>query len=213
MESHFGPSHFSQTGCDAVSRPVQEVSFVCLLRLCKSWLHAAQGMEFVASSRRLVRGHSGASTSFRAVVAPTERERQRCGTLSSSTWSLAHSRPRHKSPSTDPSRPAHTSFARRGRNRRLGESSEVGTGFRARVPGAPELSEEGQSRGKMPSSWGPAGTVSEVRRTIGEACESSPGCWRKRNNVSHVCVPSWLRRAHTTPHLRFQQTMHRNWFS
>ena len=31
----------------------------CLLRLCKSWLHAAQGMEFVARSRRLVRGHRG----------------------------------------------------------------------------------------------------------------------------------------------------------
>ena len=27
--SHFGSSRFSQIGCDAVSRPVQEVSFVC----------------------------------------------------------------------------------------------------------------------------------------------------------------------------------------
>ena len=97
----------------------------------------------------------------------------------SSTWSLAQSRPRHKSPCSDPSRPAHTSFSRRGRNRRSGESSEVGTGsrsvgrgFRARVPGAPELFEEGQSSGTRCSSWGPVGTDSEIRRTIGEAVAS-----------------------------------------
>ena len=43
-------------------------------------------------------------------------------------------------------------------------SRSVGRGFRARVPGAPELSEECQSSRTRRSSWGPAGTVSEIRR-------------------------------------------------
>ena len=63
-------------------------------------------MEFVASSRWLVRGHSWASTSFRAVAAPRERKRQRCSTLTGSTWSLAQFSPRHKCRCSDPSRPA-----------------------------------------------------------------------------------------------------------
>ena len=88
-----------------------------------------QRMEFVASSRRLVRGHSGASTSFRAVAAPTERERQRCGTLSSSTWSMAQSRPRRRSPTGRNVPPP--SVPTGGNERRTPE--EVVQGARARV--------------------------------------------------------------------------------
>ena len=87
--------------------------------------------------------------------------------------------PQSESPSTDPRRSANTSFSGRGRLCRSGESSEVGTssrsvgrGFWTRVPDTPELSEEGKSSRTRCSTWGPVGTVSEIRRKIGEAVAS-----------------------------------------
>ena len=78
---------------------------------------------------------------------------------------------------------------------------EKTVGWSTRCSKAPKLIKEGQGSGTGSSNWGPVGTVPEIRRTIDECKFSTknarrrPVCWKKRNNVSNGCVPSWWRRA------------------
>ena len=158
-----------------VSRPVQEVSFVCRLRLCKSWLHASQRMEFVANSRRLVRGHSGSSTSFRAVAAPTEREGK--GAAPSAGPRVAVAQGANTGATLPP-----PSVPTGGNERRTPE--EVVPGARARVVKLEAaISAVGESDPTFPAF---REALSQARKQAEEACgESSQGGGRCEGQGCH----------------------------
>ena len=107
--------------------------------------------------------------------------------------------------------------------REFRSSRSVGRRFRARVPGALELSEEGESSRTRRSSWGPVGTVSEIRRTIGEAVASLRRRAREGGQVvggSETTCRTFAFRVGSgeptplpPPSPRFLQITQRNWFS